>query len=285
MAAETIGIIGLGLLGSAISERLQQAGFDLLGYDVESSRLRGLADRGGRPAASAADVARSADRIILSLPDSNIVASVLQGLSDELRPDLKIIDTTTGEPARSTQLGLGLSERGIHYLDATVSGSSEQVRHRDVIVLVGGERAVSDACGDLFATFARAWYHLGTWGTGARMKLVVNLVLGLNRLALAEGLTFARACGVDLAETLRVLSDSAAYSKVMDAKGRKMIEQDFAPQAKLSQHLKDVRLILAEALRAGADVPVSKLHHDLLTRLEEGGLGGLDNSAILRAFE
>jgi 3-hydroxyisobutyrate dehydrogenase-like beta-hydroxyacid dehydrogenase len=284
MAAETIGIIGLGLLGSAISERLRQAGVDLLGYDVDPSRLRELTERGGRPAASAAEVARCADRIILSLPDSNVVASVVQGVSDELRPDLKIIDTTTGEPARTAQLGLRLSERGVHYLDATISGSSEQVRHRDVIVLVGGERGVSDACGDLFATFARAWYHVGTWGSGARMKLVVNLVLGLNRLALAEGLAFARAYGMDLAETLRVLRDSAGYSKVMDTKGRKMIEQDFAPQAKLSQHLKDVRLILAEAQRAGVHVPVSKLHHDLLTRLEEAGLGGLDNSAIIRAF-
>src|SRR5262249_32213759 len=151
------------------------------------------------------------------------------------------------------------------------------------ITLVGGEETVSEACADLFATFARAWYHIGPWGSGARMKLVVNLVLGLNRLVLAEGLAVARASGLDLEATLKVLRDGASYSKVMDTKGHKMIGRDFTPQARLAQHLKDVRLILGEAERVGARTPVSKLHHDLLTQLVEAGLGGLDNSAVIQA--
>jgi 3-hydroxyisobutyrate dehydrogenase-like beta-hydroxyacid dehydrogenase len=116
------------------------------------------------------------------------------------------------------------------------------------------------------------------------MKLVVNLVLGLNRAVLAEGLSLARACGLDLPETLRVLRAGAAYSRVMDSKGPKMIAGEFQPQARLSQHLKDVRLILAEAERAGALVPLSRLHRDLLEAVEAGGWGEEDNAAVIRAF-
>jgi 3-hydroxyisobutyrate dehydrogenase-like beta-hydroxyacid dehydrogenase len=116
------------------------------------------------------------------------------------------------------------------------------------------------------------------------MKLVVNLVLGLNRAVLAEGLSLARSCGLDLPETLRVLRAGAAYSRVMDSKGPKMIAGEFQPQARLSQHLKDVRLILAEAERVGALVPLSRLHRDLLEAVEAGGWGEEDNAAVIRAF-
>jgi 3-hydroxyisobutyrate dehydrogenase-like beta-hydroxyacid dehydrogenase len=178
-----------------------------------------------------------------------------------------------------------LAGRGVPYLDATVAGSSEQVRAGEAVVLLGGDRAAGAACVDLFACFAREWFHLGPWGSGARMKLVVNLVLGLHRAALAEGLAFARACGLDLPETLRVLRAGPARSQVMDTKGRKMIEGDFTPQARLSQHLKDVRLILAEAGRVGARVPLSLLHAELLGRLEAAGWGEEDNAAVFRAFQ
>src|SRR5262249_26787594 len=160
----------------------------------------------------------------------------------EFPKGLQIVDTTTGDPERTAALGAALSHKGVHYLDATVSGSSEAVRKGEAVLMVGGEQRVSEACADLFSCLARSWYYLGPWGSGARMKLAVNLVLGLNRLALAEGLAFARAEGLDLPTTLHVLQDGAAYSRVMDAKGRKMIERNFTPQAKLSQHLKDVRL-------------------------------------------
>src|SRR5437879_8150521 len=105
-----------------------------------------------------------------------------------LREGSQIVAATTCDSQRTGALGAGLHRRGVHYLDATVSGSSEQVRRGEAVLLVGGERAAADACADLFACLAREWFYLGGWGSGATMKLVVNLVLGLNRLALAEGL-------------------------------------------------------------------------------------------------
>jgi 3-hydroxyisobutyrate dehydrogenase-like beta-hydroxyacid dehydrogenase len=281
----TVGLIGLGLMGTALAERFLQSGFAVVGFDVASERRILLTSAGGTATASAAEVVAVCDRIVFSLPTSDIVASVTDQVASTLRPGVTIVDTTTGAPDSAARLGADLAARGVRYLDATVVGSSEQVRQRDVIVLVGGDRAAADACQDLFDCFAQKWFHLGPNGSGARMKLVVNLVLGLNRAVLAEGLTFARACGLDLAETLRVLQAGAAYSRCMDAKGSKMVEQSFfPPQAKLSQHLKDVRLILDEATREGLELPLSAIHRELLERAEAAGWGDADNAAILHAF-
>jgi 3-hydroxyisobutyrate dehydrogenase-like beta-hydroxyacid dehydrogenase len=284
MSAETIGLVGVGLLGTALAERFLGAGFAVVGFDVNPERCAALARLGGRPAASASEIARCCSRLVLSLPSTPIVEAVLQELAPHLSAGLYLVDTTTGDPERTAVLGAELDRRGVLYLDATISGSSEQVRAGEAVVMVGGERASSERCADLFACFAREWFHVGSWGSGARMKLVVNLVLGLNRAVLAEGLSLARACGLDLPETLRVLRAGAAYSRVMDTKGPKMIAGEFQPQARLSQHLKDVRLILAEAERVGALVPLSRLHRDLLEAVERGGWGEEDNSAVIRAY-
>jgi 3-hydroxyisobutyrate dehydrogenase-like beta-hydroxyacid dehydrogenase len=285
MNASRLGMVGLGLLGTALAERFLWAGYTVVGFDVDPARRRVLADMGGEPATSVQEVAQSCDRLVFSLPDTPAVERVLEEMAMDLRAGQLIADTTTGDPERTAELGAGLAARGVRYLDATVAGSSEQVRSGEVLVLMGGEREAGEACADLFACFAKQWFHLGPWGSGARMKLVVNLILGLNRAVLAEGLAFARASGLDLDQTLRVLQAGPAYSRVMDTKGEKMIARDFRPQARLSQHLKDVRLILAEAERVRAKVPLSALHRELLERVEAAGHDADDNSAIIRAYD
>ncbi len=280
----TVGVIGLGLLGTAISTRLLDAGYAVLGFDVSIERRQWLAVAGGRAADSAIDVARGCDVLLFSLPDQSVVASVIESIEPVLRAGETIIDTTTGDPWQAEALGAWLAERGIDFLDATVVGSSAQMYQRDVLVLAGGQPPVYERAGELFATFARESFRVGPWGAGSRMKLVVNLVLGLNRAALAEALTLAEALELDPSVTLNILRVSAAYSRVMDTKGQKMLDRDFEPQARLSQHLKDVRLILAAAERTGATLPLSLLHRTLLEQVEAAGHGQLDNSAILLAF-
>ena len=118
------------------------------------------------------------------------------------------------------------------------------------------------------------------------MKLILNLVLGLNRVVLAEGLAFAASfAGVDPNQALAILKAGPAYSRVMDTKGLKMLTEDFSTEAKLSQHLKDVRLILEAGRQAGARIPFSSLHCKLLEQVEAQGFGGADNSAIIKAFD
>ena len=136
----------------------------------------------------------------------------------------------------------------------------------------------------LLAAITSKHFHLGPVGTASRFKLVHNLVLGLHRAVLAEGLEFAESLGFDQEVTLEILKQTPAQSGVMETKGRRMVERDYGLQARLSQHLKDVRLILAEAERAGTNTPLSRIHKTLLEQAEELGFGDADNSAVMEAF-
>jgi 3-hydroxyisobutyrate dehydrogenase-like beta-hydroxyacid dehydrogenase len=285
MDRQPVGLIGVGLLGTALAERFLGAGHPVVGFDARPERRQALEGLGGQAQASASAVVALCDRTVLCLPDSAVVEAVLAEVAGRLAPGKVLLDTTTGDPERTARLGEGLAGRGIAYVDACVLGSSAQARAGEAVVLAGGEGKVIEGNADLFQTFACRRFHAGGWGAGARMKLVVNLVLGLNRAVLAEGLAFARAGGLDPEKTLEVLRSGAAYSRVMDAKGEKMLRRDFAPQARLAQHLKDVRLILDQAARAGARVPLSELHRALLERVVELGGGDEDNSAVLRAYD
>ena len=281
---DTIGLIGIGLLGTALAERMLGAGCPIVGFDVSAERRAALGALGGEPVESAALVAARARKIVLSLPTSDIVEAVVAEILPSCEAGALIIDTTTGDPDRTAELGARLAEASIMYVDATVAGSSEQARRGEVIVMAGGTAAALEECRELLATFAKEVFHIGPYGSGARMKLVVNLVLGLNRAVLAEGLCLARAAGLDPTAALGVLKASPAFSKVMETKGPKMLSDDFTPEARLAQHLKDVRLILELGERVDAGLPLSTLHRQLLERAVELGHGGDDNCAIIKAF-
>ncbi len=283
-ASDKLGIVGLGLLGTALAERLLEGGFQIVGYDLRPEQVENLRRLGGSPAQSGAEVAASCQRLLLSLPTSAIADQVLDEISPRLRAGAIVIDTTTGAPEEMAAFGARLEGRGVAYLDATVGGSSRQVRAGEAIVICGGQPAAYARCADLFALCCRKAFHVGPCGSGARMKLVLNLVLGLNRAVLAEALEYARACGIDPAEALEILRSGPAYSRVMDTKGAKMLAGDFEPEARLSQHLKDVLLILASGQRCGARLPLSTLHRTLLEQVEAAGDGAADNSAIIKAF-
>ena len=275
-----VGLIGVGLLGSALGERFVNAGFAVKLFDTSPDRLRALVTLGAQTAQSAREVAAFSDVIVLCLPDSRVSSAVLIEIGGELNDQKIVLDTSTGEPGEMEQLG----RRVPRYLDATIAGSSQQVRDREAVVMAGGTTADYEACGELFAVFASHSFHVGSHGAGSRMKLVVNLVLGLNRAALAEGLAFAEAIGVDLELAVEVLRCGPAYSTALDRKGAKMIRRDWSPEARLRQHHKDVRLILAEAAKSGLDLPLSAAHDRLLSLAEDAGFADVDNSAILEAF-
>ena len=281
--SERIGLIGLGLMGSAMAKRLCGAGFAVVGWDVEPARRREFSTGGGaRAAVDAGEVFRDCRRVILSLPDSQVVQAVVREAGSQLSAGHILLDTSTGDPAAAETSGAELGRRGVEYLDATVSGSSAQVADGTAVFMVGGARAAYERCADLFACLGERAFHTGVSGTGAKMKLATNLVLGLNRAALAEGLAFAAALGLDAAQTLEIMRGSMAWSRIMDTKGEKMISGDFTPQARLSQHLKDVRLMLAAT---HLELPLTEAHRELLLRAEALGCGELDNSAIRRAYD
>lgn len=282
MGSKRVGVIGLGLMGTAITGRLLETGFGVYVYNRTRQKADPLLAQGAR---WADDPFANCDRVILSLYTTEVVEEVLGRLEPGLRPGQIIIDTTTGDPQRTAELGARLEARGVRYLDAPISGSSVQTRRGEVTVIVGGKRETYEACGDLFDCLAARSLYVGPCGSGSKMKLVTNLVLGLNRATLAEGLAFARAIGLDAEDSLTAMMESMAYSRIMETKGRKMVWGDFKTQAKLSQHLKDIRIILGDAAAAGIDLPLSQAHRRLLELAEEAGYGQADNSAIIRAFD
>ena len=280
-AGDPVGVIGLGLMGTAFAHRLIEAGYFPVIWNRSPEKAADLVARGARwsnqPLAEC-------KRVILSLYSSETVAEVIGRMGDDLRDGQVLIDTTTGEPDHVEKMGKELLHRGVHYLDAPISGSSEQTRRGEAVVLVGGPKDVVDSCQDLWPVLGKTLHHCGPLGSASRMKLVTNLVLGLNRAALAEGLGFARSIGVNPTAALEVLRGSAAQSRVMDTKGGKMLQGDFSPQARLSQHRKDIEIIVRDGTAAGLEMPLSSLHLVLLREAEKQGLGSLDNSAIARLW-
>jgi 3-hydroxyisobutyrate dehydrogenase-like beta-hydroxyacid dehydrogenase len=270
--AQPVGLIGIGLLGQALAEAMTQSGYTVVGWDRDPDRCRG--------AENAAEVFEKCTRILLCLPTYFDSRHVLD--QAPLRAGHQVADISTGSPADAEALSSELSRRGVQYVDATVSGSSAQALRRELLVMAGGEAALVDCFQDIFTTFASRVIHVGPVGSGAKMKLVTNLVLGLNRAALAEGLAFASALGLPASAALDVMRQSMAYSRIMDTKGEKMVRRDFTPEAKLSQHLKDVRLMMAAT---GMPLPLTRAHCAILEKALEQGFGDLDNSALISTYQ
>jgi 3-hydroxyisobutyrate dehydrogenase-like beta-hydroxyacid dehydrogenase len=285
---DKIGLVGIGLVGTAIAELLLSGDFDVIGFDIDSARCKRFQQLGGRAVSSPAQVAQQVDYIILSLPDTKIVKQVVEGPSGILKaetPPKYIIDTTTGDPDETIALAKRLAERQIHFLDATISGSSRQVRDKEAVFMVGGDKAAFETCMDIFQTLTEKVFYLGASGNGSKAKLASNLILGLNRFALAEGLVFAGKLGLELEAFLEMLKTTPAYSAVMDTKGKKMLNDDFTAESRIRQHHKDALLILKYAEIAGQELPLSRVHLDALEKAIEAGDGELDNAAIIREIK
>jgi 3-hydroxyisobutyrate dehydrogenase-like beta-hydroxyacid dehydrogenase len=274
-------MLGLGLMGTAMATRLLDAGWRVHVWNRTAIKAQPLVARG---ATWTDNPLAASDRVVVSLYDSGAVAEVLETMLPGARPGLAVIDTTTGDPWEVEALAARLAGAGVTYLDAPISGSSEQTLRGEALVMVGGLRGDFDRCADLWAALGGRALHCGATGSASRMKLVTNLVLGLNRAALAEGLAFAESQGVEPAAALAVLRESMAYSRAIDAKGDKMVRRDFTPQARLSQHLKDVRILLGLAHAAGQGLPLTDVHRQLMERGEDLGLGQQDNSVVLEVL-
>lgn len=213
-----------------------------------------------------------------------MVLEVLRPWLSSIVPGTVVVDTTTSSPEHSQQIGELCRANGATYLDAPVSGSSEQTLYGKATVMVSGPEDAFHRCGELWPLMGQHVFYVGRTGNASRMKLVSNLVLGLNRAALAEGLVLADALGIPQSTALEVLKGSAAYSRQMDTKGEKMIQRDYSAQARLSQHLKDVWLMLESGRSTQTVLPLTAVHEQLLQTAQSLGFGDSDNSAVIEAI-
>jgi 3-hydroxyisobutyrate dehydrogenase-like beta-hydroxyacid dehydrogenase len=279
---EPVGLVGTGLFGTALVDRLLAQGYPTLVYNRTRSKAAPLLARG---AIWSDNPLAECRRVLFSLYTSDQVEKVIEQMNSRPLQGRIVVDTSTSDPQLTVEVGTRLGRLGLKYLEAPFSGSSEQARNHQATAIVSGDWDVFGDCGDLWDCLAAKTFYVGAWGNAAKMKLVTNLVVGLNRAVLAEGLVFAKSAGLSMANALEVLLNSPAYSRIMDAKGGKMVNSDFTPQARLAQHIKDVKLILKEAARGNATLPISTVHLDLLEQADAAGLGDLDNSAIFRIID
>lgn len=284
---ERVGIVGMGLMGQAFVHHLLESGFQVQGYDIDERSMAKLHERGGTPVESPAAAARGARWLITSLPNSDIVREVVlgaNGVAHGAARGLIVADTSTSRPEDSARLGAQLAERGIRFLDACVSGTSAMAWKKDLIVIAGGAAEDFEAAKPVFAGFSRAAYHMGAAGSGALTKLIINLILFGNRLALAEGLVLGMKAGVAGESLLRVLQDGACSSKTMIDKGPKMLNGDYTPEGQVKISLKDARLALEQGTRVGAPMLVASLWTQLQQAAYQQGLADMDSVAFIEVL-
>ncbi len=280
MPPETpVGLIGVGLMGEVYARRLIAAGFGVIGFDIDAARNERLVQIGGR-AGSLAEIARECDPIVLAVFSTDQVEDVVERALLPAASGKIVICTSTCDPDRIAALGARVA-RDIRFLEVPVSGTSAQVRHGDGVGLIGGDARTADAAAPVLDALFPKRFHIGKVGDGGRAKLAINLILGLNRLALAEGLVFASRLGLDPAAFLKVARASAAASQVMDTKGPKMVSGDFAPEGRVRQTLKDANLMLDQARKAGQQLPLLEIHADVLQACLRHGDSEADNSIVI----
>jgi len=285
---QQVGVIGTGLMGTACAKRLLAAGFDVLGFDADPAKLEALRSQGGRAAASVTDIARACEIVVLAVFKTEQVEDVIEGpdgllaaVRDGMAPRTALC-VSTCDPDRIAALVSRLPPGRLRYVEAPVSGTSDQTARGEALGLIGGDRSAVDAVRDVLAAICPRWHYLGAAGSGGRAKLAINLILGINRAALAEGLVFAERLGLDPAAFLAVARESAAYSQIMDVKGAKMLSGEFSPQGYVTQSLKDFGLMLDQARRIRQRLPLGEVYAGLMEGCVAHGEGALDNAAVIR---
>ena len=271
-------------MGTAFAQRLAAAGFRFAGYDVDDAKTAQITALGGKAAQSIAEIARECDPILLAVFNTDQVEEVVeQHLLPILGEDLDriVLCASTCDPDRIAALGVRVAARGLRFLETPVSGTSAQVARGEGVGLIGGDPTVAAAIEPVLRALFPSYFLIGKVGDGGRAKLAVNLILGLNRLALAEGLAFAERLGLDPAAFLEVARGSAAYSQIMDIKGDRMVRRAFEPEGRARQTLKDVQLMFEQARTVGQELPLLKVHAEVLEACLRAGEGDLDNSVVI----
>jgi 3-hydroxyisobutyrate dehydrogenase-like beta-hydroxyacid dehydrogenase len=279
-----VGIVGLGLVGRALAQRLLDAGHPVLGFDLQEPARTALQRMGGQAAASVGEVGERASCVLLAVFETADVLQVLESGDGLFAPGhcvTTVIDCSTGEPVALAALAARLALRGIAFVEAPLSGSSQQIAAGEATQLLGGEAAAIAACEPVLSVIAQRRIHVGPAGMAGRAKLATNLVLGLNRAVLAEGIVFAETLGIAPEVFLQLVLATPARSAAAEVKGPMMVAGEFSPQSRIRQHLKDVNLMLESARQAGQSLPLSETHARLMRDALAAGDGDLDNAAIL----
>ena len=288
MTMERVGFIGLGIMGRGMAANVLKAGFPLSVWNRTRARADAFAAAGAAVAATPARLAMECDIIITCVSDTPDVQAVIlgeQGVIHGVRAGSLVIDMSTISPTVTREIAAALADKHVDMLDAPVSGGSEGAAKGTLSIMVGGKAEALERARPVLQAMGTRITHVGPNSAGQTVKLVNQVIVVGNCLAMAEGLMLAQAGGVDLQKALEAVSAGAAGSWMLSNRGPQILARDWRPGFTIDLQQKDVRLVLQEADRLGVPLPGTALIHQLYRTLQSRGLGHEGNHALIKALE
>jgi L-threonate 2-dehydrogenase len=283
---ETVGFIGLGVMGSALSAHLLAAGWQVAGYDTDPAALAAHQDRGGTAVASSAEVAGRAEIVVTSLPTAQAVRDVTRELA--AHPGRVVIETSTLPVPVKEEARDFLAERGAVLLDCPLSGTGGQARNKDVVAYLSGPADAKARAEPVLRAMTRGIHDVGEFGNGSAVKFIANLLVAVHNTAAAEALVLAERAGLDLAAVLAAVSDGAGTSRMFEVRGPAMAAADYSgPGVRTSVFGKDLDIIAGFARDVGSPTPLFALASAFYTAALAQGRADEDAAcvhAVLRAM-
>lgn len=286
--SERVGFIGLGIMGRGMVRNLLKAGFEVWVWNRTAARMEEFVAAGAGSAASPADLAAQTDLIITCVSDTPDVEAVIlgqNGVIEGARAGSLVIDMSTISPQATGAIAARLAARGIGMLDAPVSGGSEGAARGTLSIMVGGDADQVERALPVFQAMGKTITHVGGHGAGQTVKLVNQILVVVNALAMSEALLFAQAGGVDLQKAFDAVSQGAGGSWMLSNRGPQILARDWRPGFTVDLQQKDLRLVLAAADQLGTPVLATSLIFNLYRTLQAQGLGAEGNHALIKALE
>jgi 3-hydroxyisobutyrate dehydrogenase-like beta-hydroxyacid dehydrogenase len=275
-------MLGLGIMGSAMSGHLLARGFGVVGYDPAPNPVAAFAAAGGQPVGSAGEVAGRVDVVITSLPTSAAAEQACRELAEHARPGLIVVETSTLPMAVKLSCRQMLAKAGAILLDCPLSGTGAQALNRDVVVYGSGDEAAFESVRPVLEAFSRRVVHVGAFGHGSTMKYVANLLVAVHNVATAEAFALGLRAGLDPQQLWDTVRDGAGGSVIFDKRGKLMIDEQYLPAtAKVSMFVKDVDIVRDYAQSLDLPTPLLDATVGLYDRAVDEGLADADAAALL----
>ena len=286
---QKIGMIGVGIMGSAMSANLLNAGYEVIGYDVAPQQLDVLARVGGSRADSCREVAEQAEVVITSLPSGEALQQVVNakdGLAAADTKNLIIIETSTLTLEDKQAAHDALSEAGAEMLDCPLSGTGAQAVKKDLVVYASGDRQACEHCDSIFNGFSRANYYVGEFGMGTKMKLVANLLVTIHNVSAAEAFVLGMKAGLDPEMLLKAVSDGGGTSRMFEVRGPLMVAGRYDEATmKVDMHQKDINIISEFAKQLNCPTPMLSAAAQIYTAALANGRAKQDTASVCAVLE
>ncbi|MFH1343538.1 MAG: NAD(P)-dependent oxidoreductase [Pseudomonadota bacterium] len=283
---KTVGIVGLGIMGSAIARNLIERGWRVIGSDIDAARCAELARAGVTIADDAGRVAQGAPVIMTSLPSPAAVEDVAQRIAHSAAPPRIVVELSTLAIADKLRFEAILKEAGHIALDCPLSGTGAQARKRDLVVYASGDRAAIARCAGLFADFARQSADLGAYGNGSRMKFIANHLVAIHNVATAEAMLLAQRAGLDPEMVVDMVGPGAGGSRMFQMRAPMMVEGVYEPATmKVSMWQKDMAIIAEFAAAVGCATPLFTLTQPVYAQAMAMGLGEQDTASVFEVLK